>query len=224
MCYIILQIKNAENYLSSTLKLVSVTYTCKHFGSYKTRSKGIRPHQKVLPSGCQFEIQFVYDRRLNAYVVKKCFTTHNHQISATIAKHYPSSHRLSTTECQEALNLLDVGGNTTLVRNYLERKTGKVITNQDIHNMKRKYLCSNNSDEDKVFSILQKFLEANGGNVACVVLDDSEATIELIYIQSHIQRQCFEKFPELIMMDGTYKLECHYMIYWWKMVVEIRVL
>ena len=72
--------------------------------------------------------------------------------------------------------------------------------------MKRKYLCSNNSDEDKVFSILQKILEADGGNVACVVLDDSEATIELIYIQSHIQRQCFEKFPELIMMDGTYKI------------------
>ena len=71
---------------------------------------------------------------------------------------------------------------TTLVRNYLERKTGKVITNQDIHNMKRKYSCSDNSDENKVFSILQKFLEANGNNVACVVLDDNEATIELIYI------------------------------------------
>ena len=66
--------------------------------------------------------------------------------------------------------------------------------------MKRKYLSSNNSDEDKVFSILQKFLKANGGNVACVVLDDNEATIELIYIQSHVQRQCFEKFPELIMV------------------------
>ena len=25
---------------------------------------------------------------------------------------------------------------------------------------------------------------------------------ELIYIQSHIQRQCFEKFSELIMVDG----------------------
>jgi len=104
---------------------VSVTYTCKHFGLYKTRSKGICPHQKVLSSGCQFEIQFIYDQRLNAYVVKKCYTSHNHQISVTIAKHYPSSHRLSTTECQEALNLVDVGGNTTLVRNYLERKTGK---------------------------------------------------------------------------------------------------
>ena len=147
LCLYTPQIKNAENYLSSTLKLVSVTYTCKHFGLYKTRSKGIRPHQKVLPSGCLFEIQFVYDRRLSAYVVRKCYTTHNHQISA---KHYPSSRHLNTTECQEALNLLDVGGNTTLVRNYLERKTGKVITNQDIHNMKRKYLCST-SDENKQF-------------------------------------------------------------------------
>ena len=200
------QIKNAENYLSSALKLVSVTYTCKHFGLYKTRSKGIRPHQKVLPSGCLFEIQFVYDRRLSAYVVRKCHMSHNHQISAAISQHYPSFRCLNTTECQEGLNLLDVEGNTTLVRNYLERKTGKVITNQDIHNMKRKYSCSDNSDENKVFSILQKFLEANGNNVACVVLDDNEATIELIYIQSHVQRECFEKFPELVMVDGTYKV------------------
>ena len=166
---------------------MSVTYTCKHFGSYKTRSKGIRPHQKVLPSGCQFEIQFVYDHRLNAFVVKKCYASHNHQISATIAKHYPSSCRLSTAECQETLDLLDVGGNTTLVRNYLERKTGKVITNQDIHNVKRK-MCSNNSDEEKVFSMLKTFLETDGSNVACVVLDDSKTTIELIYVQSHVQR------------------------------------
>ena len=56
-------------------------------------------------------------------------------------------------------------------------------------------------DEDKVFSILQKNLEANGSNVACVVLDDNEATIELIYIQSHIQRQCFESFRSLCNSD-----------------------
>ena len=185
---------------------MSVSYTCKHFGSYKARSKGIRPHQKVLPSGCQFKIQFVYDRRLNAYVVKKCYTNHNHQISAAIAKHYPSSRHLSATECQEALNLLEVGGNITLIRNYLERISGKVITNQDIQNMKRKHTCSNDSDVEKVFSLLQKFLGANGNNVPCIVLDDNETTIELIYIQSHLQRQCFDKFPELIMLDGTYKI------------------
>ena len=79
----------------------------------------LKAHQKVPPSGCQFEIQFVYDSRLNAYVVKKCYTYHNHQIGPTIAKHYPSSRRLITTECQGALNLLEVGGNTTLVHREL---------------------------------------------------------------------------------------------------------
>lgn len=38
-----------------------------------------------------------------------------------------------------------------------------------------------------------------------MVLDDNETTIELIYIQSHLQRQCFDKFPKL-MLDGTYKI------------------
>ena len=64
----------------------------------------------------------------------------------------------------------------------------------------------NQSDENKIFATLNKFLEAHVDNVACIVLDDSEKTIELIYIQSHLQKKCFEKFPELIMVDGTYKI------------------
>ena len=71
--------------------------------------------------------------------------------------------------------------------------------------MKRK-VCSSDSDEEKIFSLLSTFLEANENNVASIVLDDNETTIELIYIQSHFQRQCFEKFPELVMLDGTYKI------------------
>ena len=201
-----LMIKNSENYLPKSLRLASVTYSCKHFGVHKTRSKGIRPVQNVLPSGCNFQIQFVYDRRLDAYVVKKSIIEHNHPISAAIAKHYPCNRRLDANECQEALTLLDVGGNTTLVRNYFETKTGKVVTNQDIQNMKRKSEHPNQSEESKIFSTLSKFLEAHVDNIACVVLDDDEKTIELIYIQSYLQRQCFEKFPELIMVDGTYKI------------------
>jgi len=54
--------------------------------------------------------------------------------------------------------------------------------------MKRK---SDSSGETKVFSILQKFLKANGGNVDYVALDNDETTIEYNYIQSHVQRGWF---------------------------------
>ena len=188
------------------LRLVSVTYACKHFGSHKTKSKGLRPHQRVLPSGCPFEIRFAYDRKLSAFVISRCTTDHNHPIGASIAKHYSSNRRLAPDEAEEALTLLDVGGSTTLVRNYLEMKTGKVIMNQDIHNLKHKFSASCNSDVSKVVTLLNQFVEKDEGNVACVVLDDDEKGIELIYIQSSYQRQLFNKFPELIMVDGTYKI------------------
>ena len=117
--------------------------------------------------------------------MKKSIVEYNHPISAAIAKHYPCNHRLDANECQETLTLLDIGGNTTLVCNYFETKTGKVVTNQDIQNMKRKSEHPNQSEESKIFSTLSKFLEVHVDNIACVVLDDDEKTIELIYIQSY---------------------------------------
>ena len=80
------------------------------------------------------------------------------------------------------------------------------MTNQDINNLKRKFLHLNESVEQKVFSLLNQFVQVDANNVACVVLDDEEKGIELMFLQSNSQRECFKKFPELILLDGTYKI------------------
>ena len=49
-----------------------------------------------------------------------------------------------------------MGGNATLVRNYIEKKTGKFITNQDICNMKMKF---SNSSEESIIVLLNKFVQ-----------------------------------------------------------------
>ena len=68
---------------------------------------------------------FNYDLKLNAFVIKRCHKSHYHQISAHIAKYYPSNRHLDASKSQEVLTLLDVRGNTTLVHNYFERKRRK---------------------------------------------------------------------------------------------------
>ena len=37
-------------------------------------------------------------------------------------------------------------------------------------------------------------------------MDDDEINIEIIFFQSRKQRDWFDKFPELIILDGTYKI------------------
>ena len=139
----------------------------------------------------------------NLFVIKKCNTVHNHDIGPHLARHYPSNRHLNSIECQEALTLLEVGGNATLVRNYIEKKTGKFLTNQDICNMKMKF---SSSCEESIVVLLKKFVEMDESNVACIVLDDDEKNIEIIFLQSQKQREWFDKFPELIILDGTYKI------------------
>ena len=77
------------------------------------------------------------------------------------------------------------------------------MTNQDINNLKRTFLHLNESVEQKVFCLLDQFVQVDANNVACVVLDDEEKGIELIFLQSNSQRECFKKFPELILLDLT---------------------
>ena len=61
------------------------------------------------------------------------------------------------------------------------------------------FLQLNESTESKVFSLLDQFVQVDADNVACVVLDDPEKSIELIFVQSNSQREHFMKFPELIL-------------------------
>ena len=103
-----------------------------------------------MPNGCPFEIHFVYDRKLTSFVITRCNTSHNHPIGDAIAKHYSGNRRLTPDKAAEALTLIDVGGSTTLVHNYLEHKTGKLVTNQDIHNLK----CKVSTTEDCVYTKL----------------------------------------------------------------------
>ena len=68
----------------------------------------------------------LYNRMQNLFFIKKYSIVHNHDIGPHLAKHYPSNRHLNQIECQEALTLLEVGGNATLVRNYIKRKTASL--------------------------------------------------------------------------------------------------
>ena len=64
-----------------------------------------------------------------------------------------------------------------------------------------------NSSEESIIVLLNKFVQMDASNVACVVLDDDEKNIEIMFLQSRKQRDWFDKFPELIILDGTYKID-----------------
>ena len=69
--------------------------------------------------------------------------------------------------------------------------------------MKMKF---NNSSEESIIVLLNKFVQMDASNVTCVVLDDDEKNIEILFLQSRKQCDWFNKFPELIILDGTYKI------------------
>lgn len=60
---------------------------------------------------------------------------HNHRVRPEIVMHYPSHHRLTTTESKEIKRVLSLGANKKLVKQQIQKKFGKLTTLKDTQNI-----------------------------------------------------------------------------------------
>ncbi|KAG8187081.1 hypothetical protein JTE90_016177 [Oedothorax gibbosus] len=132
------KLKNSEYHLGPEVKYFKITYACKHFGTFKSRGKGIRKVNSVLKCDCKFFISFKYERMLKGYRVMKKHFTHNHEIGAEYYYQYAENRRLNSVEREEALQLLESGTKPKQLRKIMQEKTSKVILIQDLHNIRKK--------------------------------------------------------------------------------------
>ena len=103
------------------------------------------------------------------------------------------------------------------LKEHIQVKYGKLTTSKDIQNMKTK-LCELERQErtdaqitiDKLSHALQSDPNAKGGIVATVTNE-----LAVLYYQSGSMGEWFRKFPEILMIYGTYcvnKVECRFML------------
>ena len=84
-----------------------------------------------------------------------------------------------------------------------------------------------NSSEESIIVLLNKFVQMDASNVACVVLDDDEKNIEIIFLQSRKQRDWSISFLSLLYWMVHIKLTMLAwlsMIYLWRMVLALHML
>ncbi|XP_069463557.1 uncharacterized protein [Ambystoma mexicanum] len=68
----------------SKFKYAYIKYVCKHFGIYKSQSKGFRPNQRTFKIGCNAKILASVDRMKNVFVIKQAILEHKHRCSENI--------------------------------------------------------------------------------------------------------------------------------------------
>ena len=117
----------------------------------------------------------------------------------------------------EVNSILQLQPSNKHLKEHIQVKYGKLTTLKDIQNMKTKLreLERQGSTDaqitiDKLSHALQSDPNAKGGIVAT-----ETNQLAVLYYQSGSMGEWFRKFPEILMIYGTYcvnKVECHFML------------
>jgi zinc finger SWIM domain-containing protein 3 len=128
---------------------------------------------------------------------------HNHEINEKLFKYLPKQRHLSSKERQDVENMLKVKANKKMLQNYVMQKTGKNVILKDLHNIqsniKKKDKDINKGPLEQVHAI---FSERPGAIVEYITDDNN---LKAIFFQDETMKSSFRNFPEVILVDATYK-------------------
>ncbi|KAH9513913.1 hypothetical protein Btru_031716 [Bulinus truncatus] len=119
-------------YFGIHLKYASIILVCKHYGSYKSLSAGLRPKQRSYKINCKAYISVSACRKENHLIIRDSYHIHSHPCSEEIYNSYPEVRRMSKEEKKMVGTLMEMGVPTSQIKNAV----GRHITHKDLQNAK----------------------------------------------------------------------------------------
>ena len=176
-----------------------------------SKSTGKRPKQAYFASNCPFELLVSYFKKLECYVVTKFNEVHvGHEVSKSNYISHPHSRRVSIEDINKyGKYACKLKVPNHILREEIFKDTGKVLKNQDIVNLKHKFLQDKNISHVKECLILleKESMNDTGSSLQVVYADTSNGkVIKCIFWQSSYMKQLLADFGSVLFMDGTYSL------------------
>ena len=184
-----------------------------HYGEPRKRGKGIRPTQHHFALQCPAELYISYDHNVKKFIVKKCNLNHCHPVGREILPHYPFKRRLDSDQMKEVQSIVALGPKLKLVRQYILKQFGKKVILKDLQNVrsKAKLQAKGSCNEAQItINRLEEEMQKDRGSKGGVIANEANELTILYYASSHLV--ClYEKFPEVVMIDGTYNVNISHM-------------
>uniref|UniRef100_A0A7M5VF39 OTU domain-containing protein n=2 Tax=Clytia hemisphaerica TaxID=252671 RepID=A0A7M5VF39_9CNID len=188
--------------INKSLIYFEIKYICIEGGKCKSRSKGARK-TSTLKKECPLFISLGTDKDAQSLVVKNVNLEHNHEVNRNLFRHYAPQRKLSGKIKEDAIGLLKAKANKKLVRLELAKKTGKIVTMRDVHNLNKL-----SKDVDKTRNDLQSVVNILKNEFGCSVNlhKDNEDNFLGLFFQDESMKVNFDRFPEILFVDATYKV------------------
>ncbi|XP_057305020.1 uncharacterized protein LOC130641982 [Hydractinia symbiolongicarpus] len=134
--------------------------------------------------------------------VKDMHKEHNHAVNKACFEHLPQQRRITDVDTSaEITKMLQLKASKKLLQNHVSKVAGKNVLLKNLHNIQAKMAGRSKND---VESLIREMRSVPGATVKVIV--DSEDTLNAICYQDMEMRKAFSAYPDLLMLDATYKL------------------
>ena len=121
---------------------------------------------------------------------------------------YADQKQLSVDEQKIVKEHIDLGTSTKQLKKLIKTKLGKNVHSQDVHNIRYQYrreLIGDRSQSELVVEKLHNLAKENPDMIIHLDLDDHNG-LNMLMVQSKTMHDLYSKYPEVLFVDGTYKL------------------
>ena len=177
------------------LKYRSLQYICKFSGEPRNQDATRKCHNKSFCFGCPFEIFLELSQDNQSLEVLRFKHIHNHMVTREFYEHLPKQIALPQDLMNEVKEAITLKANIKLCQQKIEASSGKKFILKDIANLRQYSKVSFSGSEIK--------------NIAESVVDilvDHDKNFKEIFFQDLQMQKVYEKFPEILLVDATYKL------------------
>lgn len=133
--------------------------------------------------------------------VTKVDCNHSHELSNDLFQSYPENRRLTDEEKIYALPLMELNVLPSVVAGKLNDRTGKTVLPKDLHNMRASV-----QGTDEVEQLINEIENRRSKHNAKIVpVTDESKELQVLFIQTPHMQRAFQAFPEVLLLDATYK-------------------
>ncbi|XP_071527088.1 zinc finger SWIM domain-containing protein 3-like [Panulirus ornatus] len=193
--------KIVKTTFNPALKYYQVHWACVKGGRpYQSKSTGQRPNQRTFKEDCGACVKVCASKDGQKLIVKQSNLMHSHPTSKDSYQFPTKQRRLNENYQEEVSTALQTKPDKKVLQDHIRKTTGKTVTLRDLTNHSFKINAKGSNLEE----MLEEFI--NDPESIVDVLVDEENVLKGIYYQDETMKRNFERYPELLLIDATYKL------------------
>ena len=91
------------------------------------------------------------------------------------------------------------------IRDHIRNISGRLLSSKDLHNLRHELTAGKElPEEERLLRVLETLLTDDVSS-SVILTVDSGGELEMIYLQTSAMKKSMLKFPEVILMDSTYR-------------------